>query len=95
MQTYLKSNKTTEFHVFRHVTINVLRRNAKYVNPWRRRRGGPLRRYMDVVKEDLKVVGATEKDTNGDTKGPNGGESSAVATPNGTSRKEKKKACNN
>ena len=75
---------------------HVLRRNAEYVGkrvigmdlPGKRRRGRPLRRYMDVVKEDLKVVGLQRKIQK---IGPNGGESSAVATPNGTSRKEKKK----
>ena len=55
---------------------HVLRRNAEYVGkrvigmdlPGKRRRGRPLRRYMDVMKEDLKVVGATEKDTEDRTK---------------------------
>ena len=55
---------------------HVLRRNAEYVGkrvigmdlPGKRRRGRSLRRYMDVVKDDLKVVGATEKDTEDRTK---------------------------
>ena len=55
---------------------HVLQRNAEYVGkqvigmdlPGKRRRGRPLRRYMDIVKKDLKVVGATEKDTEDRTK---------------------------
>ena len=54
---------------------HVLQRNVEYVGKWvigmdfpgKRRRGRPLRRYMDIVKEDL-VVGATEKDTEDRTK---------------------------
>ena len=76
---------------------HVLRRIAEYVGkrvigmdlPGKRRRGRPLRRFMDVVKEDLKVVGGLQRKIQ--KIGPNEGESSAVATPNGTSRKEKKK----
>ena len=54
---------------------HVLQRNVEYVGKWvigmdlpGKRRGRPLRRYMDVVKEDLKVVGDTEKDTEDRTK---------------------------
>ena len=55
---------------------HVLQRNAEYVGkrvigmdlPGKRRRGRPLRRYMDVMKEDLKVVEATEKDAEDRTK---------------------------
>ena len=45
------------------------------------------RRFMDVVKEDMAEVEATEEDTEVETAGEG---KSAVATPDGKSRKKKK-----
>ena len=49
---------------------HVQRRNEGYIGkrmlemgiPGRRRRGRPKRRFMDAVREDMRVVGATEED---------------------------------
>ena len=49
---------------------HVQRRDSEYIGrrmlslelPARRPRGRPRRRFMDVVKEDMKVVGAREQD---------------------------------
>ena len=54
--------------------------------PGKRKRGRPKRRFMDVVKEDMAEVEVTEEDTTGEGK-------SAVATPDGKSRKKKKLRC--
>ena len=74
-----------------------LRRNTEYAGkrvigmdlPGKRRRGRPLRRYMGRSEGRLEGSGGLRRKMQ--KIGPNGGESSAVATPNGTSRKEKKK----
>ena len=47
-----------------------MRRDQEYVGrkimemelPGKRRRGGPKRRFLDVVKEDMKEVGVKETD---------------------------------
>ena len=49
---------------------HVLRRGVRYIGqkmlrmglPGRRKRGRPKRRFLDAVKEDMKVVGLTEED---------------------------------
>ena len=48
----------------------------------KRRRGRQKTRFMDVVREDMRVVGVSDKDSVSREK---------VATPNGSSRKKKKK----
>uniref|UniRef100_A0A672RBG6 Leucine--tRNA ligase, cytoplasmic n=1 Tax=Sinocyclocheilus grahami TaxID=75366 RepID=A0A672RBG6_SINGR len=53
---------------------HVQRRESEYIGkrmlrlelPGRRPRGRPKRRFMDVVKEDMKVVGLREEDAEGD-----------------------------
>ena len=50
---------------------HVQRRDSEYIGrrmlscelPCRRPRGRPKRRFMDVVKEDMKLVGVREEDT--------------------------------
>ena len=57
--------------------------------PGRRRRGRPKRRFMDVVKEDMQVVGVRVEDTKNMLKWK-----TVIRCGNawkGTSRKEKKK----
>ena len=47
------------------------RRNAEYIGkrmlclelPGKRRRGRPKTRFMDVVREDMRVVGVSDRDT--------------------------------
>ena len=58
------------------------RRMLRMELPGKRKRGRPQRRFMDVVKEDMAEVEVTEEDT--------GEGKSAVATPDGKSRKKKK-----
>ena len=58
--------------------------------PGKRKRGRPKRRFMDVVKEDMAEVEVTEEDTV-QLIGETGERKSAVATPDGKSRKKKKK----
>ena len=58
--------------------------------PGKRKRGRPKRRFMDVVKEDMAEVEVTEEDTV-DMIETTGEGKSAVATPDGKSRKKKKK----
>ena len=55
--------------------------------PGKRKRGRPKRRFMDVVKEDMVEVEVTEEDT---VDRRNLRKKSAVATPDGKSRKKKK-----
>ena len=54
--------------------------------------GRPKMRFMDVVKEDMAEVEVTEEDT--EDIGITGDEKSAVATPDGKSRKKKKNMLN-
>ena len=56
--------------------------------PGKRKPGRPKRRFMDVVKEHMADVEVTEEDTLIKTTGEG---KSAVATPDGKSRKNKKK----
>ena len=56
--------------------------------PENRKRGMPKRRFMDVMKEDMADVEVTEEDTEAGTTGDG---KSAVATPDGKSRNERKK----
>ena len=50
---------------------HVQRRNAEYIGkrmlclelPGKRRRGRPKTRFMDVVREDMRVVGVSDRDT--------------------------------
>ena len=58
--------------------------------PGKRKRGRCKRRFMDALREDMAVVEVTEDDAGDNTKWING--KSVVATPDGTSRKMKKKA---
>ena len=55
--------------------------------PGKRKRGRPKRRFMDVVKEDMAEVEVTEEDT---VDRNNWRRKTAVATPDGKSRKKKK-----
>ena len=41
---------------------NVGRRALKMDLPWKRRREGPRRKYMEVVNEDMGAMGLGEKD---------------------------------
>ena len=51
--------------------MDVQRRNAEYIGkrmlclelPGKRRRGRPKTRFMDVVREDMRVVGVSDRDT--------------------------------
>ena len=56
--------------------------------PGKRKRGRSKRRFMDVVKEDMAEVEVTEEDT---VDRNNWRRKTAVATPDGKSRKKKKK----
>ena len=67
------------------------RRMLRMELPGKRKRGRPKRRFMDVVKEDMAEVEVTEEDTG--LIGETGERKSAVATPDGKSRKKKKKKC--
>ena len=49
-------------HVQRREREYIGRRMLSLELPARRPRGRPRRRFMDVVKEDMKVVGAREQD---------------------------------
>ncbi len=49
-------------HVQRRDAGYVVRRMLRMEPPGRRRGGRPKRRFMDVVKEDMQVVGVTEED---------------------------------
>ena len=49
--------------------------------PGKRKQGRPKRRFMDAVREDMAEAEVTEEDTTGEGK-------SAVATPDGKSRKK-------
>ena len=49
-------------HVQRRDEDHVGKRTMRMELPGRRRRGRPKRRYMDMVKEDLRVIGAVEED---------------------------------
>ena len=70
--------------------------NAEYIGKrmlWleltcKRRRGRPKTSFVDVVREDMRVVGVSGRETRAGEIGDCG---SAVATPNGSSRMEKKK----
>ena len=55
--------------------------------PGKRRRGRPKTRFMDVIREDMRVVGVSDRIRRAGEVRDCG---SAVATPNGSSRKEKK-----
>ena len=50
-------------HVQRKEEEYIGKRMMKMELPCRRRRGRPKRTYIDVVKEDMTVVGVTEEDT--------------------------------
>ena len=65
------------------------RRVLRMELPGKRKRGRPKRRFMDVVKEDMAEVEVTEEDIQ--LIGETGERKSAVATPDGKSRKKKKK----
>ena len=43
--------------------VNMGRKMMRLDLPDRRSRGRPKRRFMDVVKEDMKLVGVREEDT--------------------------------
>ena len=60
------------------------RRMPRKELPGKRKRGRPKRRFMDVVKEDMAEVEVTEE-----LIGETGERKSAVATPDGKSRKKK------
>ena len=49
-------------HVQRRDSEYIGRRMLRLELPGRRPRGRPKRRFMDVVKEDMKVVGVKEKE---------------------------------
>ena len=68
------------------------RRMLRMELPGKRKRGRPKRRFMDVVKEDMAEVDVTEEDTVDRTIGEG---ISAVATPDGKSRKKKNTAADN
>ena len=77
---------------------HVMRRDQEYVGrkmiemelPGKRRRGRPKRRFLDVVKEDMKEVGAKEMDIERQKDVENDGTLWPPLT-NGKGRKEKKK----
>ena len=79
---------------------HVQKWNAEYIGngrrmlclelPGKRRRGRPKTRFMDVVREDMRVVGVSDGRQRAREIGDCG---TAVVTPNGSSRKEKKKLC--
>ncbi|KAI5087616.1 hypothetical protein C0J45_22105, partial [Silurus meridionalis] len=49
-------------HVQRRNTGYISRRMLRIETPGRRKRGRPRRRFMDVVREDMQVVGVKEED---------------------------------
>ena len=49
-------------HVQRREEDNIGRRMLMMEPPGRRRRGRPKRRYMDVIREDMRVAGVREED---------------------------------
>ena len=75
-------------HLLRKDDGYIGRRMLRMELPGKRKRGRPKSRFMDVVKEDMAEVEVTEEvqliETTGEGK-------SAVATPDGKSRKKKKK----
>ena len=56
-------------HVRRKDDVNIGRRMLRMELPGKRKRGGPKRRFMDVVKEDMAVVEVMEEDAEGRTEG--------------------------
>ena len=74
-------------HLLRKDDGYIGRRMLRMELPGKRKRGRPKRRFMDVVKEDMAEVEVTEEDT---VDRRNWRKKSAVATPDGKSRKKKK-----